>query len=174
MIVLCDKTDNAYNSVFVQYFTNPNYKFYRYRIEKDPTTTGSRMMGVEIPSATAFNYTDTQSYIGTYLARMAVKKLDSVDANALKNYTKEDGLEQLETLFSKNNVSSVKYENYLVFHNCNSNDSHLPNKIPYYPIFQTTLTSLSTLFGGANANLVITGSVAFHYKDTKPYLIPTG
>lgn len=93
MIVLCDKTDKAYNSVFVQYFTNPNYKFYRYRMEKDPTTTGSRMLGVEIPSATEFNYTDTQSYIGTYLARMAVKKLDSVDANALKNYTKEDGLE---------------------------------------------------------------------------------
>ena len=174
MIVLCDKTDKAYNSVFVQYFTNPNYKFYRYRMEKDTTVTGSRMLGVEIPSATEFNYTDTQTYIGSYLARMAVKKLDSVDANALKNYTKEDGLEQLEELFSKNNVSSVKYENYLVFHNCNTHTQHLPNKIPYYPIFQTTLTSLSTLFGGANANLVITGSVAFHYKDTKPYLIPTG
>ena len=174
MIVLCDKTDKAYNSVFMQYYTNPNYKFYRYRIEKDPTTTGSRMLGVEIPSATALNYTDTQSYVGTYLARMAVKQLDSVDADALKNYTKEDGLEQLEKLFSENNVSSVKYENYLVFHNCNTSTEHLPNKIPYYPIFQTTLTSLSTLFGGANANLVITGSIAFHYKDDKPYLIPTG
>jgi len=104
-------------------------------IEKDPTTTGSRMLGVEIPSATALNYTDTQNYIGTYLARMAVKKLDSVDADALKSYTKENGLEQLESLFSKNNVSSVKYENYLVFHNCNAHEKHLPNKIPYYPIF---------------------------------------
>lgn len=73
MIVLCDKTDKAYNSVFMQYYTNPNYKFYRYKIEKDTTTTGSRMLGVEIPSATALNYTDTQSYVGTYLVRMAVK-----------------------------------------------------------------------------------------------------
>lgn len=59
MIVLVDKAGDAYNSVFMQYFTNPAYKFYRYKIEKDTSTTGSRMLGVEIPSATALNYTDT-------------------------------------------------------------------------------------------------------------------
>lgn len=174
MIVLVDKAGDAYNSVFMQYYTNPAYKFYRYRLEKDPTTTGSRMLGVEIDPATAFNYTDTQSYIGTYLARMAVQRLDSADGNAIKNYSKDKGLEQLEELFAKNNVSSVKYDNYLVFHNCNTTETHLPNKIPYYPIFQTTITSLSTLFGGANANLVITGSVTFHHLANKPYTIPKG
>lgn len=174
MIVLVDKVGNSYNSVFMQYFTNPSYKFYRYKLEKDTTTSGSRMLGVEIPSATELNYTDTQSYVGTYLARMAVQKLDTVDGNAIKNYTKDKGLEQLEQLFSTNNVSSVKYDNYLVFHNCNTQQTHLPNKVPAYPIFETTLTNLSSLFGGKNANLVITGNVTFHFADTHPYLIPQG
>ena len=166
MIVLVDKVGDKYNSVFMQYFTNPSYKFYRYDTSAN-----------EIEPAKELNYTDNQTYIGAYLAKIAVKQIDKVTLDEIKGFSKEKGLDQLEALFAKNNVSSVQYDNYLVFHNVNDRTDgkgHLMNKIPPYPIFQTTLTSLSTLFGGTNANLVITGSVTYHFKDDKPYLIPNG
>ena len=70
MIVMLDRVYNPqkgsygdYNAVFVKYFTNPNYKFYKYN-------------GTTRSEVTELNYTDTKNFHGAFIAKYGVKKLE--------------------------------------------------------------------------------------------------
>lgn len=168
MIIMIDRIYNPqkkkygdYNLVAVKYFNSPNYKLYKYNGTKDVTD-----------SVTSLNYTNTKSMHGASIAKFFVKKLDKTYSSwdimisdlANKRITLDDWM-------AKNEISNIKFSNYIMFLNPETN--HISNdSIENYPYLQTTVTDTSALFGSQNAYLIISGSYYYHYFVDDPYPIP--
>ena len=169
MIVMLDRVRNPENGgysdlnvVFVKYFNNPYYKFFKYDANgRDITDT-----------VKSLNYTDTKSMNGATIAKFCVKKLDKgsdVISNIIfkilsKYLTLDDWL-------AMNEFSKVNFSDYIVLLNPN----HINNdKITQYPYFQTVVSDTTALFGGENAYLIISGNYMYHYFSDDPYPIPEG
>lgn len=166
------KEYGAFNAVFVKYFNNPYYKFFKY----------SGSTGYDITNnVKGLNYTDTKTMYGASIAKFYVKQLKNsmpyyrgwilmniwgkADANTRAWY--------LDALLRENDVTSVDFKNYIVMLNPPAN--HIPNEqIENYPYFQTVVTDTSALFGGENSYLIISGDVIYHYMNDDPYPIPEG
>lgn len=170
MIVLLDRVYDPeeeeytdYYAIFVKYFNNPYYKFYKYN-------------GSSRSEVTSLNYTDTKTYHGAFIAKFGVKKLDKtfswMEQWIRKIYNREITLDEW---LSKNEISSVSFDDYIVLLNPTSDGRHISNdNITSYPYFETSLSDSTALFGGQNAYLVISGSYFFHYMDNDPYPISEG
>ena len=169
MVVLLDRIYNPqknqygdYNAIFVKYFTNPNYKFYKYN-------------GNTRTEVTALNYTDTKSLHGAFIAKFGVKKLEET-FNSMQQWVVEmaGGQITLHDWLAKNEISSVNFSDYIVL--LNPQTDHISNdNITNYPYIETRPNINTTaLFGGDNAYLVISGSCNFHYFYDDPYPIPEG
>ena len=78
----------------------------------------------------------------------------------------------LDDWLALNEISSVDFSDYIVM--LNPPTDHISNdNITDYPYLETrTDIDTTALFGGANAHLVISGSVNFHYFSEDPYPIP--
>lgn len=167
MIVMLDRVYNPqkssygdYNAVFVKYFTNPNYKFYKYN-------------GTTRSEVTELNYTDTKSLHGAFIAKFGVKKLEDTFSDMQQIVIQMVGGEiTLDDWLALNEISSVDFSDYIVM--LNPPTDHISNdNITDYPYLETrTDIDTTALFGGANAHLVISGSVNFHYFSEDPYPIP--
>ena len=166
------KSYGAFNAVFVKYFNNPHYKFFKYS-----GTTGYDITN----NVKQLNYTDTKTMYGATIAKFYVKKLEDsmpyyrgwilmniwgkADANTRAWY--------LDALLQKNDVTSVDLKNYIVM--LNPPEHHISNdNIEKFPYFQTVVTDTSALFGGENSYLIISGDVIYHYMNDDPYPIPEG
>lgn len=169
MLVMIDRVKNPqkgnysdYNVVFVKYFDNPYYKFYKYDAA-----------GNDI-SYQSLNYTQTKSMHGATIAKYCVKKLDNTpsffEQLALKLYNKQMSLDDW---LARNEFSKVNFSDYIVL--LNPQDNHISNdKITNYPYFETVISDTTALFGGDNAYLVISGNYQYHYYYDDPYPIPIG
>ena len=79
---------------------------------------------------------------------------------------------KLDDWMSKNQISDLKFDNYIMMLNP-VGQSHIPaTDIVNYPYFETIPSETTALFGGENAYLVIQGSYSFHYMSEDPYPIP--
>lgn len=171
MIVFLDQTydeqHSTYketNAVFVRYFNNPNYKFYKYQ------WNGSQLVDVT-NSLSTINYTDTRSLYGATIAKIDVEDLD-------KDYTWFDRIiddilntQTLDRYLANNDISTVKFDDYILMFNPEAH--HINNSnITSYPYFETNLSNSNILFGGENAYLVITGSYGYHSFGNDMYPIP--
>ena len=136
-----------FNAVFVKYFNHPNYRFYSYH--------GS--------NSASLNYTDTKNFYGAVIAKFYVDKLDKTyydswldiigGGNTLTNHTLDDWM-------AKNQISNISFNNYVMM--LNPYEHHISNNdILSYPYFETISSDTTALFGGDNANLVITGTKIF-------------
>lgn len=169
MIVMLDRVYNPqkssysdYNAVFVKYFTNPNYKFYKYN-------------GTTRSEVTELNYTDTKNFHGAFIAKFGVKKLDETFSDMQQAIIQMAGGQiTIDNWLAKNQISSVDFSDYIVL--INSATDHISNdNITNYPYIETRANiDTNALFGGANSYLVISGSVNFHYFSDDPYPIPDG
>lgn len=151
----------AYNALFIKYFTNPNYKFYKYN-------------GTARSEVTELNYTDTKNFHGAFIGKFGVKKLEKdYNYQLLINQITANTI-TLDSWLAKNEISNFDFTNYIVM--INSGNNHISNdNITDYPYFETSSNINTTaLFGGDNAYLVISGSVNFHYFSDDPYPIPEG
>ena len=172
MIVMLDRVRNPesggysdLNVVFVKYFNNPYYKFYKYDSNGRDITDNVKSL----------NYTDTKSMNGATIAKFCVKKLDKgSDIPTMFADTIFKILNKQLTLdgwLAANDFSKVDFSDYIVLLNPNniSND-----KITQYPYFQTVVSDTTALFGGENAYLIISGNYMYHYFTDDPYPIPEG
>ena len=179
MIVMVDRVYNpqekeygAFNAVFVKYFNNPHYKFFKYNSSGQDVTS----------STSSLNYTDTKTMYGATIAKFCVSELKNRSAAYYSNwifthlfYEVDEELrgKYLDALLAENQISNVDFSNYIMLLNPPTN--HIGNdKITQYPYFQTTVTDNSALFGGANSYLIISGDVIYHYMNEDPYPIPEG
>ena len=179
MIVMVDRVYNpqekeygAFNAVFVKYFNNPNYKFFKYNSSGQDVTS----------STTSLNYTDTKTMYGATIAKFFVTQLKNKSTDYYTSWiltylfgqvSDELRAKYLDKLLAENQVSNVDFKNYIMLLNPPAN--HISNSnITSYPYFQTVVTDNSALFGGANAYLIISGDVIYHYMNEDPYPIPEG
>ena len=132
-------------AVGVQYYKNPNYKLYDY------TNT----------SKTNYNYTDTTKMRGAILGKFFVKKLSKSDSDITNDMEQIlAGGTTLEKYLAANEISKFDYNDYLVLIN---NNNHISNdNAVSYPYFETSIDNASSLFGGENAYLLISGSMLFN------------
>lgn len=179
LLVMIDRVYNPqkkeygdFNAVFVKYFNNPNFRFYKY------DTSGADITD----NIERINYTDTKSMFGATIAKFDVTKLDEQQDSywipmAYEVFfgitDKRERAEKLDEILTENDKTSVNFSNYIMMLNPSTN--HIDNSdITKYPYFETLVTNAAALFGGKNAYLVISGSVNFHYFDDDPYPIPQG
>lgn len=162
-----DGGNNALNVVFVKYFNNPYYKFYKYDANGRDITD----------SIKSLNYTDTKSMHGATIAKFCVKKLDVgsdipfIFSDLVFKVAK--GTITLDNWLAANEFSKVDFSDYIVLLNPQSN--HISNdNITQYPYLQTVVSDTTALFGGDNAYLIISGNYMYHYYDDDPYPIPEG
>lgn len=157
------QNDDVFNAVFLKYYNNPSFKFYRYDAQ-----------GNEITDTTGINYTDTQNFNGAVLAKVDVKKLDKGKAieywDSQANYRDPVRI-SLDRFLAENEVSNINFSDYILM--MNHNDGHINNSnILNYPFFETTLDIQNNgFFGGKNAYLLISGSFLFHSMDSYEYPI---
>ena len=151
--------DNS-NAVFIKYFTNPDYKFYQY-------------MGSAQNEVSALNYTSTQNLYGAFIGKYYVKELSKNVSTFEEIINAVLGNSNLDYALAKNDVSSVSLSNYIVLLNPDG-AYHIQNSdVANYPYFSTSNIRNSSLFGGDNAYLVISGSYNYHYFSNNPYPIPS-
>lgn len=153
-----DEVYTDYYVVMVKYFKNPYYRFYSY---------GS-------PSNDSLNYTDTKTMHGAIIAKFFVKKMEKKLWGGWLNMISGKTAEQLvanttlDNWMTKNEISTVSFQNYIMM--LNPNQNHINNNnITSYPYFETIGTDTNALFGGTNAYLVIQGTYIFHYFNEDPY-----
>lgn len=169
MIVMLDRVRNPesggysdLNVVFVKYFNNPYYKFFKYDANgRDITDT-----------VKSLNYTDTKSMNGATIAKFCVKKLDK-GSDVISNIIFKILSKQLtlDDWLAMNEFSKVDFSDYIVLLNPN----HINNEhITKFPYFQTVVSDTTALFGGENAYLIISGNYMYHYFSDDPYPIPEG
>lgn len=177
MIAMIDRVYNpqkkeygAFNAVFVKYFTNPCYTFFKYNNYGHNITA----------SVKELNYTDTKGFHGAFMAKFFVKKLDKA-SDYYKGYILSNifgiptGTRQqyFDAIMKESDVTSIDLKNYIVM--LNPPEGHISNdNIESYPYFQTAVTDTSALFGGTNSYLIISGDVLYHYMNDDPYPIPEG
>ena len=162
-----DGGNNALNVVFVKYFNNPYYKFYKYDANGRDITDNIKSL----------NYTDTKSMHGATIAKFCVKKLDVgsdipfIFSDLVFQVAK--GTITLDNWLAANEFSKVDFSDYIVLLNPQRN--HISNdNITQYPYLQTVVSDTTALFGGDNAYLIISGNYMYHYYDDDPYPIPEG
>ena len=174
LIVLIDRVQNPqknnytkFNAVFVQYYDNPNYIFYKYDVNGKDITSQVKSL----------NYTDTKTMYGATIAKFCVKEMQQV---IFKNWdefmdfmTKGKLTMSLDDWLINNEFSKVSFQNCILMRN--PSQSHISNEnLTSYPYFKTNLSDNNSLLGGENTNLVISGSYMYHYFDEDPYPIPAG
>ena len=177
MIVMIDRTYDPqskkyikFNAVFAKYFNNPFYKFYKYTADSLHTDITN--------TVTELNYTDTKTMFGSTLAKFDVRQLDNTDDYFIEwagelylKPTDKEKSEMLDGMLKDNDVTSVALGNYIMLLNPLTN--HIPNaKTTQFPYLKTVVTDTTSLFGGQNSYLLITGKVKFHYFSDDPYPIP--
>jgi hypothetical protein len=173
LIVLIDRVKNPqhnnytkFNAVFVQYYNNPNYIFYKYDSNGNNITN----------SVTSLNYTDTKTMYGATIAKFCVKEMKaSFDSwNDFFYFLSNNKLSvSLDDWLNSNGFSNVSFQNCILMRNPWT--SHISNEnLTSYPYFKTNLSDNNSLLGGENTNLVISGSYMYHYFDEDPYPIPAG
>lgn len=147
------------NFVCLKYFSNPNFKCYKYDGTKDISD-----------SITTLSYDDTMTMHGATLAKVYVKRLElDVWRVVLDKFLK--GEFSFDDWLIANDVSTIDLSDCIILTNPETN--HIANEdIENYPYFQTSVSDATSLFGGENSYLVINGSYYYHsYPDT-PYPIP--
>lgn len=157
-----DEQDNKYRNtiaVGVQYMRNENYKLYDY------THT----------STNYYNYSDTVGMKGAVLAKFYTKKLDKSDEDITSDMEQIlAGGTTLEKYLAANEISKFDYSDYLVL--LNPSSGHIDNaNATSYPYFETTVDNASSLFGGNNAYILISGSMCFNSTKmgNETYPIPS-
>lgn len=174
LIVFIDRVQNpqknnytSFNAVFVQYYDNPNYIFYKYDSNGNDITN----------SVTSLNYTDTKTMYGATIAKFCVKEMKAIfkDWDDLINFLNTHKIStSLDDWLNTNGFSNVSLQNCILMRNAWS-PIHISNEqITQYPYFKTNLSDKNSLLGGENTNLIISGSYMYHYFDDDPYPIPDG
>lgn len=176
------QNSDAYNAIFVKYYSSPYYKFYRYTGNNNTATTAYD---------SAMNFTNTKLFNGAVIARMDVERLEDTEFvntwldNVISGRVP---LSTLDEILAANEISSIDWSEYILMFNhetiATDNVKHIANSdITNYPYFKTTVANTPTsFFGGPNAYLVIEGSIIWHddnpqgssYKGNSPYPIPDG
>lgn len=153
---------NIFNVVAVKYFNNPNYKFFKYKGTTDVTD-----------SIKQINYTDTTSMNGATICKFYVKKLNIPNVNNFWEYINllKGGKIDIDKWMAYNNVTNISLSDYILM---TSSDNVSNNDITKYPYFKTTVTDTTSLFGGKNAYLIISGQYYYHNNSSVPYPIPDG
>jgi len=73
----------------------------------------------------------------------------------------------IDAWMDKNHISNISLSNFIML--TNPSQYHISNDdITKYPYIETKLTNSSTLFGGKNAYLLISGSYYYHIWDNHP------
>lgn len=163
-----------HQAVAVKYYNSPYYKLYKYSNDsthKDITD-----------SVKTLSYTDTKSMYGSAICKMMVKKSDAPYQHIFGNiyfyngklYTynefkalnlNDDTI--IDAWMDKNHISNISLSNFIMM--TNPSQYHISNEdITKYPYIETKLTNSSTLFGGKNAYLLISGSYYYHIWDNHP------
>lgn len=149
-----------YNVVGVKYYKNPNYKLFRYDDGKYNTTV---------------NYTDTKNLRGCVIAKFFVQKLENRPSDFENLIYSVIGKKMtLDEWMKKNEVSKVSFSNYVEMLNPEGSNHISSTNIGNYPFLQTDTSDTTSLFGGKNAYLLISGSYMYHYMHEDPYPIPDG
>lgn len=167
-----DKSDHQ--AVCVKYYNSPYYKLYKYSNDathKDITD-----------SVKTLSYTDTKSMYGATICKMMVNKSDQPYQKLFGGIYYYDGnfytFNELKALnpgndkiidmwMDKNHISNISLSNFIML--TNPSQYHISNDdITKYPYVETKLTNSSTLFGGKNAYLLISGSYYYHIWDNHP------
>lgn len=166
MIVMIDRVFDpendrytTYNACFLKYMKNPNYNFYSYK-----NTSNSSL-----------NYTDTKTFFGSCILKADIKKIDKTPSWVEQWIREITGKRMtLDEWFARNEISNIKFDNYLCFFNPNTSN-HIPNtQITSFPYLTTNDVDTSCFFGGKNACLIISGKYIWHYFSEDPYPIPSG
>lgn len=176
------QNSTAYNAIFAKYYKSPYYKFYRYTGSSNTATT---------TYDNAMNFTDTKKFNGAALVRMDVQRLENTDfvGNWIDNViTGQTPLSTLDEILANNEISSIQLSDYIFMMNhkttAGDNITHISNAdIASYPYFETTTPiGATSFFGGANAYLVIQGTIIWHddnndltsFRNNSSYPIPDG
>ena len=163
-----------HQAVAVKYYNSPHYKLYKYSNDtthKDITD-----------SVKTLSYTDTKSMYGATIVKMMVNKSDEPYQRIFGNIYYYNGkiytYNEFKALnlsndtitdawMDKNHISNISLSNFIMM--TNPSQYHISNEdITKYPYIQTKLTNSSTLFGGKNAYLLISGSYYYHIWDNHP------
>lgn len=162
------QNSDAYNAIFIKYYKSPYYKFYRY-------VGGNNLATTQYDDE--MNYTDTREFNGAVPVRVDVEKLEDTSfiSQWLQSlFDQETDVMSLDEVLAANEISSIRWKDYIFM--LNHQDNHIPNSAAESkPYFETTTTvTPTTFFGGANAYLVIQGTVYWHMDNDSPYPIPDG
>lgn len=163
-----------HQAVAVKYYNSPYYQLYKYSNDathKDITD-----------SVKSLNYNDTKSMYGATICKMMVNKSDAPYQHIFGNIYYYNGklytYNEFKALnlsndtitdawMDKNHISNISLSNFIML--TNPSQYHISNEdITKYPYIQTKLTNSSTLFGGKNAYLLISGSYYYHIWDNHP------
>ena len=163
-----------HQAVAVKYYNSPYYKLYKYSNDathKDITD-----------SVKTLSYSDTKSMYGATICKMMVNKSDEPYQRIFGNIYYYNGklytYNELKALnlsndtiidqwMDKNHISNISLSNFIMM--TNPSTYHISNEdITKYPYIETKLTNSSTLFGGKNAYLLISGSYYYHIWDNHP------
>ena len=117
LIVFIDRVQNpqkhnytSFNAVFVQYYNNPNYIFYKYDANGNDITN----------SVTELNYTDTKAMYGATIAKFCVKEMKAIfnDWNDLINFLSTHKIStSLDDWLNTNGFSNVSFQNCILMRN---------------------------------------------------------
>lgn len=167
-----DKSDHQ--AVAVKYYNSPYYKLYKYSNDAQHRDITD--------SVKTLSYTDTKSMYGSTICKMMVNKSDEPYQRLFGNIYYYNGniytFNELKALnpsndtivdawMDKNHISNISLSNFIML--TNPSQYHISNdNITKYPYVQTKLTNSSTLFGGKNAYLLISGSYYYHIWDNHP------
>lgn len=167
-----EKSDHQ--TVAVKYYNSPYYKLYKYSNDathKDITD-----------SVKTLSYSDTKNMYGATICKMMVNKSDEPYQRIFGNIYYYNGniytFNELKALnpsndtlidafMDKNHISNISLKNFIML--TNPSQYHISNDdITKYPYVETKITNSSTLFGGKNAYLLISGSYYYHIWDNHP------
>jgi len=93
---------------------------------------------------------------GATICKFYVKKLNIPNVNNFWEYINllKGGKIDIDKWMAYNNVTNISLSDYILM---TSSDNVSNNDITKYPYFKTTVTDTTSLFGGKNAYLIISG-----------------
>lgn len=150
MIIYCDHSVNR-QFVAAKYYKSDNYKFHQYKEGKEVTLD-------------KVNFTDTKTIHGAFPVKMFVSSLNDFTHTLYLDQNVIDGI------LADNDISNISLSNYVLLLNTNKDDYFITNEnMTDYPYMETTVSDMSSLFGGDNTYLVISGSYNYHTYGNMPY-----
>ena len=163
-----------HQAVAVKYYNSPYYKLYKYSNDAQHRDITD--------SVKTLSFSDTKKMYGATICKMMVNKSDQPYKQIFGNIYLYDGKLYtynefkalnpsndilIDAWMNKNHISNISLSNFIML--TNPSQYHISNNdITRYPYIETKLSNSSTLFGGKNAYLLISGSYYYHIWDNHP------